>query len=57
MRKGLERKLPFYCHFWLLFLNVEIQELMKIDGFIHTVGVWILMKIISWSRAVTGCID
>lgn len=26
--------------------DVEIQELMKIDGFIHTVGVWILMNII-----------
>lgn len=26
--------------------DVEIQELMKTDGFIHAVGVWILMKII-----------
>lgn len=25
--------------------DVEIQKLMKIDGFIHAVGVWTLMKI------------
>lgn len=26
--------------------DVETQELMKIDGFIHAAGGWILMKII-----------
>lgn len=37
--------------------DVEIQELLKIDGFIRAVGVWILLKSIQWSRAAMQSID